>query len=54
MLNKGPCVTEALTALVDILRRMENHQYKKRSLYRKLGLEMPPFRAGAPSVVSSG
>jgi pyruvate kinase len=54
MLNKGPCVTEALTALVDILRRMENHQYKKRSLYRKLGLEMPPFRAGAPSVVASG
>jgi pyruvate kinase len=54
MLNKGPCVTEAVTALVDILRRMENHQYKKRSLYRKLGLEMPPFRASSPSVVPLG
>jgi pyruvate kinase len=49
MMNKGPYVVEAVTALVDILRRMENHQYKKRSLYRKLGLEMPPFAAGSLS-----
>jgi pyruvate kinase len=48
MMNKGPYVVEAVTTLVDILRRMENHQYKKRSLYRRLGLEMPPFASGSP------
>jgi pyruvate kinase len=42
MLNKGPCIHEAVAALVDILRRMEHHQYKKRSLYRKLHLSLPP------------
>jgi len=36
MLNKGPYVEEALQALVDILRRMERHRYKKRSIFRKL------------------
>jgi len=36
MLNKGPFVDEAVSALSDILRRMEKHHYKKRSLYRKL------------------
>jgi pyruvate kinase len=36
MLNKGPFVDEAVTALSDILRRMEKHHYKKRSLFRKL------------------
>ena len=36
MLNKGPHVEEAVVALVDILRRMERHRYKKRSIFRKL------------------
>ncbi len=36
MLNKGPFVEEAVRALADILRRMEEHRYKKRSLFRKL------------------
>jgi pyruvate kinase len=36
MLNKGPHVEEALRVLVDILRRMERHHYKKRSIFRKL------------------
>jgi pyruvate kinase len=36
MLNKGPFVAEAVGVLSDILRRMEKHHYKKRSLYRKL------------------
>jgi len=41
MLNKGPQIDAATLALVDILRRMEGHQYKKRSLYRKLSLRLP-------------
>lgn len=36
MLNKGAFVDEAVAALADILRRMEQHRYKKRSLFRKL------------------
>jgi pyruvate kinase len=36
MLNKGPFVDEAVSVLSDILRRMEKHHYKKRSLFRKL------------------
>ena len=36
MLNKGPYVAEAVRVLVDILRRMERHRYKKRSIFRKL------------------
>jgi pyruvate kinase len=43
MLNKGPYVTEAVKTLIDILERMEDHQYKKRSLYRRLNLEVPTF-----------
>jgi pyruvate kinase len=48
MLNKGPFVDEAVAVLSDILRRMEKHHYKKRSLFRKLRvstfaeLEPPP------------
>jgi pyruvate kinase len=38
MLNKGPFVDEAVAALSDILRRMEKHHYKKRSLFRKLSV----------------
>ena len=36
MLNKGTFVHEAVSVLSGILRRMENHRYKKRSLFRKL------------------
>jgi pyruvate kinase len=36
MLNKGPFVDEAVRVLADILCRMEQHRYKKRSLFRKL------------------
>jgi pyruvate kinase len=36
MLNKGPRVVEAVETLVDILHRMECHQYKKRTLLRRL------------------
>jgi pyruvate kinase len=36
MLNKGPYVDEAVAVLSDILRRMEKHHYKKRSLFRRL------------------
>jgi pyruvate kinase len=41
MLNKGPYVADAVAALDDILRRMEQHQYKKRSLYRRLHMKLP-------------
>lgn len=38
MLNKGPYVIEAVRTLDDILRRMQAHQEKKRSMLRKLGV----------------
>ena len=38
MLNKGPHILEAVEALDDILRRMQAHQTKKRSLLRPLKL----------------
>ena len=41
MLNKGPFVVDAVRALDDILRRMEQHQYKKHSLYRRLHVRLP-------------
>lgn len=36
MLNKGAFIHEAVSVLSGILRRMERHRYKKRSLFRKL------------------
>jgi pyruvate kinase len=36
MLNKGPFVEEAVKVLAGILRRMEKHHYKKRSIFRRL------------------
>lgn len=36
MLNKGPYVAAAITALIDIHRRMHDHQHKKRALLRRL------------------
>ncbi|MGE0191409.1 MAG: pyruvate kinase [Planctomycetota bacterium] len=38
MLNKGPHVVEAVRVLGDILRRMKDHQVKKRPLLRRLHL----------------
>lgn len=38
MLNKGPYILEAVRVLDDILRRMEKHQKKKRSMLRHLRL----------------
>lgn len=38
MLNKGPCIVEAISVLGDILRRMEHHQRKKRPLLPRLGV----------------
>ena len=42
MLNKGPHILEAVRALDDILRRMQTHQSKKRSLLRALKSWAPP------------
>ena len=38
MLNKGPYIGAAVRTLADIIRKMEAHQYKKRSLYRPLAM----------------
>ncbi len=40
MLNKGPFVTDACKTLDVILRKMEQHQFKKRSLYRPLQISL--------------
>ena len=37
MLNKGPHILQAMHTLDGILRRMQGHQSKKRSLLRALG-----------------
>ena len=36
MLNKGPFITEAISALSDILTRMGGHTQKKRDMLRQL------------------
>lgn len=46
MLNKGPFIVEAVRILDDILRRMQAHQEKKRSMLRKLSVASA-FRASA-------
>ena len=46
MLNKGPYIVDAVRILDDILRRMQAHQEKKRSMLRKLGVASA-FRASA-------
>ena len=46
MLNKGPYVVSAVHTLDDILRRMQSHQEKKRSMLRKLNVASS-FRASA-------
>jgi pyruvate kinase len=42
MLNKGPYLGAATRMLADIIRKMEAHQYKKRSLYRPLSVARTP------------
>jgi pyruvate kinase len=42
MLNKGPYIVEAVQTLDDILRRMQEHQHKKRAMLRKLRLARGP------------
>jgi pyruvate kinase len=52
MLNKGPYIRETLRFLIDVLGRMEEHQYKKTSRLRKLRVSDTsrprPKRALAP------
>lgn len=52
MLNKGPRITEAISTLDDILRRMGKHQAKKRSLLRRLRasdyVHTPPPNSDTP------
>ena len=48
MLNKGPYIVTAVRILDDILRRMQSHQEKKRSMLRKLHVASA-FHAGASS-----
>jgi pyruvate kinase len=45
MLNKGPHITDAMQALDNILRRMQQHQAKKRPLLRALKSWNLPLRA---------
>jgi|WetSurMetagenome_2_1015567.scaffolds.fasta_scaffold12588_2 pyruvate kinase len=42
MLNKGPHILEAIRILDDIMRRMQSHQRKKRTLLRRLGFWSSP------------
>ncbi len=44
MLNKGPYILETVRTLDDILRRMQAHQSKKRSLLRALKAWSPPIQ----------
>ena len=44
MLNKGPYILEAMHTLADVLRRMQDHQSKKRPLLRALKSWRPPRR----------
>jgi len=46
MLNKGPYIVTAVRILDDILRRMQSHQEKKRSMLRKLDVASA-FHAGS-------
>jgi pyruvate kinase len=46
MLNKGPHIVEAVIALDDILRRMQDHQTKKSSRLRRLRLSLAEESGG--------
>jgi pyruvate kinase len=47
MVNKGPYIANAVQTLDDILRRMQAHQDKKRSMLRKLDVAAG-FESGVP------
>lgn len=50
MLNKGPHIVTGVRVLDDILRRMQSHQSKKRSMLRELRLARPiPDESGGCS-----
>ena len=49
MLNKGPHLVVALTALNSILRRMQAHQVKKRMLLRRLNIASSSFKGPGAS-----
>jgi pyruvate kinase len=54
MLNKGPYILEAMRVLSDILRRMRDHQIKKRPLLRRLHLAddvIPEEKKGSGAVL---
>lgn len=46
MLNKGPYIVEAVRFLDNVLHRMQDHQSKKRSMLRKLGVSSLGDTAG--------
>ncbi|MDU3113321.1 MAG: pyruvate kinase, partial [Megasphaera sp.] len=46
MLNKGPYIVEAVTALTNILLRMEQHQHKKTSQLLALHIAQHMFENG--------
>jgi pyruvate kinase len=52
MLNKGEHIVAATHALDDILRRMQDHQTKKRALLRKLLLSEKFFQSWSPTASS--
>jgi pyruvate kinase len=49
MLNRGPHVAAAVRMLADIVRKMEAHQFKKRAIYRPLGLAKDVTQAAVSS-----
>lgn len=56
MLNKGPYIVDAVRTLDDILRRMETHQAKKRSMMRSLKMASnyrTRAQAGGHSIISA-
>ena len=53
MLNKGPHIASATRMLADIILKMEAHQFKKRSLYRKLSVADPATPMDTTSYIDS-
>ena len=50
--NKGPYIVAAMSALLDIHRRMHDHQHKKQSLLRRLRAWDYDVDGSAPGVVA--
>jgi pyruvate kinase len=48
MLNKGPHILRAISALNDVLQRMQAHHVKKRAMMRKLGVAVDSPVVAAP------